>query len=134
MPGFNGDQMGRPEIVHFAKDILGCGCDNSVFNSIESKENFVLDCGIELKNRIVIGERLLIYIANAEDLKPEDLGKVIIEGITERNSMGYNRLRLAVVTPDAEKLSPAYLNGFGRLKEKDEKTHLHVVTDKDAAL
>ena len=132
MPGCNGDLVGKPEIVYFTQNILGCGCDKSVFESIDVTEDFVLTCGIKLRKKIVIGKRLLIYIADAGELKPEDLGKVINVGIAERNNMKYNRLRLAIVTSDAEGLSASYLTVFGCLTEKDEKTHIHIVSDEDA--
>lgn len=132
MPGSTGGIMGKSEIVYFAKNVLGCGCDNSVFDSIDLTENLVLASGIKLRKKIVIGKRLLIYIADADELKPEDLGKVITEGIAERNNMGYNRLRLAIVTSNVEGLSASYYTVFGCLTDKDEKTHMHIVTNEDA--
>ena len=72
-----GGIMGKSEIVYFAQNILGCGCDNSVFNSIDVTGQCDLDCGIRLRKKIVIGNRLLIYIADADEVKPGDIRKVI---------------------------------------------------------
>jgi len=124
--------MGKPEIVYFTKNILGCGCDNNVFDSIDLKENFVLNCSIKLRKKIVIGKKLLIYIADEDEVKPEELGKVISEGIFERDSMGYNRLRLAIVFSNSKEISTEYLTVFGSLVDKDEKTHIHIVSNRDA--
>jgi len=128
----HGGFMNRADIIHFAIHILGCGCDNSVFNSIEEKENVLLACGTRLKRKIIVGKRLLIYIVDAGALKPEDVGKVISEGMAERDSMGYNRLRLAIVSPEVSKDASAYLCSFGKLTGKDEKTHIHVISQEDA--
>ncbi len=124
--------MGKTEIVHFAQNVLGCGCDNSVFDSIDTEENVELDCGVSLKRRIVIGNRLLIYIGEENLIKPADLGKVFKDGVTERNGRGYNRLRVVILTPDAGKLFAAYNDVFINLTERDEKTHLHIISEKDA--
>lgn len=124
--------MDRAAIIHFAIHILGCGCDSSVFNSIEKEDKVLLGCGILLRRKIIIGRRLLIYIADSHELKPADIGKVISEGMNERDSMGYNRLRLAVVSPKVSEDASAYLCSFGKVTEKDEKVHIHIVSNEDA--
>ncbi|HNX25277.1 MAG TPA: hypothetical protein PKG60_14620 [Spirochaetota bacterium] len=124
--------MEKTGIVNFAMHILGCGCDNSVFDLIEKEDHSILNCGVKLRKKIVIGKRLLIYIADAEDIRPADIRNVISEGIAERDCMGYNRLRLAVVTPRVSDLAAAYLCEFGCLPGKDDRTHIHIVSDEDA--
>lgn len=124
--------MDRNAIIHFAVHILGCGCDSSVFNSIEKEDNVLLGCGIRLRKKILIGKRLLIYMADTEALKPGDVGNVISEGIRERDSNGYNRLRLAIISPRVSEDASAYLCSFGKLQAKDEKTHIHIVSREDA--
>ena len=124
--------MERTGIVHFAKHVLGCGCDNSVFDSIEKEEHSILDCGVKLRKKIVIGKRLLIYIADADDIRPADIANVISEGVAERDNMGYNRLRLAIITTRASNPAGEYLCEFGFLQGKDDRTHIHIVSDEDA--
>lgn len=124
--------MEKTGIVNFAMHVLGCGCDNSVFDSIEKEDHSILNCGVKLRKKIVIGKRLLIYIADADDIRPVDIKKVITEGVAERNIMGYNRLRLAIVTPYVSDLAAAYLCEFGCLHGKDDRTHIHIVSDEDA--
>lgn len=131
-PGSKGGLVGKTAIVNFAVHVLGCGCDNSVFDSIQNEDNCILDCGVKLRKKIVIGNRLLIYIADASEFRPEDVKSVISEGVNERNSKEYNRLRLAIVTPDVSELAPVYLAEFGALPAKDERTHIHVISEEDA--
>jgi len=124
--------MEKTGIVNFAMHVLGCGCDNSVFDSIEKEDHSILNCGVKLRKKIVIGRRLLIYIADANDIRPADVCPVISEGIHERDSMGYNRLRLAIVTPRVSELAASYLCEFGCMQGKDDRTHIHIVSDEDA--
>lgn len=128
----SGVDMEKSVIVNFAVHVLGCGCDNSVFDSIEKEDNTVLDCGVKLRKKIVIGRRLLIYIADSGDIRPEDVQAVISEGVAERDNMGYNRLRLAIVTPPGSNLASSYLCEFGFLPGKDDRTHIHIVSDEDS--
>jgi len=124
--------MEKTGIVNFAVHVLGCGCDNSLFDSIYKEDHCILNCGVKLRKKIVIGKRLLIYIADADDIRPEDIKNVISEGIAERNSMKYNRLRLAIVTPKVSEIAASYLSEFGCMSGKDDKTHIHIVSDEDA--
>jgi len=124
--------MEKTGIVNFAMHVLGCGCDNTVFDIIEKEDHSILNCGVKLRKKIVIGKRLLIYIADADDFRPEDIKSVVAEGIHERNSMGYNRLRLAIVTPRVGEIAASYLCEFGCLTDKDDKTHIHIVSNEDA--
>jgi hypothetical protein len=124
--------MEKTGIVNFAMHVLGCGCDNSVFDSIEKEDNSILNCGVKLRKKIIIGRRLLIYIADAHDIRSADVAAVISEGISERDSMGYNRLRLAIVTPRVGELAASYLCEFGCMQGKDDRVHIHIVSDEDA--
>ncbi len=124
--------MEKTGIVNFAVHVLGCGCDNSVFDSIEKTDNAILNCGVKIRKKIVIGRRLLIYIADACDIRSSDVQAVVLEGVAERDSMGYNRLRLAIVTPHVSDLAAGYLCEFGCMQGKDERVHIHIVSDEDA--
>lgn len=129
---FYGGYVEKERIIHFALDVLGCGCDHSVFNSIEEDEGVMLVCGVRLARRIVIGRRLMIYIVSAEVCPPAAVEAVIGEGMAERDGRGYNRLRLVIVSPDAAELRDVYAGAFSAVKVKDEKCHIHVVLPRDA--
>lgn len=124
--------MDTESIRHFAIDVLGCGCDQSVFNSIEVTDNPALACGVQLSKKILIGKRLLIYIADAGCCVPGEVEAVVRDGLIERNINGYNRLRLVIVTPDTVRLSKVYADAFGKLTDMDDKCHIHVVKPEDS--
>jgi len=120
--------MEYEDIKRFAIDVLGCGCDNSVFNRIDHNRNYRLPSGITLSSRILIGARLLIYIIDRDFASPADLKSVVLDGLEERNSRGYNRLRVVVTTASTDTDAPKYIKTFNDIPVRDEKTHLHVIS------
>jgi hypothetical protein len=78
--------MENEVIKRFAIDVLGCGCEDSVFSRIDHNRSFRLPSGVTLSSRILIGERLLIYIADSNSVSPADLKAVVRDGLEERNS------------------------------------------------
>jgi len=117
------------EIKKFAQDILGCGCSEDVFKSIDRQENIKIENNLNLDKKILIGNRLLIYILNCDD--PEfithNLGSYINAGIRERNSNGYNRLRFVISASSVNLLKPAAEKSFQELSLPDDKIHLHIL-------
>lgn len=124
--------MDRERIKNFTLDVLGCGCDQSVFNSIETEESVNLACGVILSRKIIIGRRLMIYIVPAENCAAGRVADVIRDGLDEREKCGYNRLRLVIVSPDTDGISAAYNDAFVKTVLRDEKCHIHVVSPEDA--
>lgn len=124
--------MDKDVIKHFAIDVLGCGCDHSVFNSIEVTADACLPCGVRLTKKILIGGRLLIYIAAAECCAPGEVEAVVRDGLSERNANGYNRLRLVIVSPGAGSMKDSYIEAFNRITAKDERCHIHIVRPEEA--
>jgi hypothetical protein len=120
--------MENEVIKRFAIDVLGCGCEDSVFNRIEQSRSFRLPSGITLASRILIGDRLLIYIADSNTVSPADLKSVVRDGLEDRNSGGYNRLRVVIKTDIPDDETPRYLKTFNTITVKDDKTHLHVLS------
>jgi len=120
--------MENEVIKRFAIDVLGCGCDDSVFNSIEQSRSYRLPSGITLSTRIIIGGKLLIYIAESNSVSPADLKSVVRDGLEERNSSGYNRLRVVIKTESPDADTPRYSKSFNEITVRDDKTHLHVLS------
>lgn len=120
--------MENEVIKRFAIDVLGCGCDDSVFNSIEQNRSYRLPSGITLSSRILIGGKLLIYIADNNTVSPADLKAVVRDGLEERNSSGYNRLRVVIKTESPETDASRYSKSFNDITVRDDKTHLHVLS------
>lgn len=124
--------MEKERIKKFALDVLGCGCDRSVFDSIDVTDNCMLSCGVSLSRKILIGRRLLIYIADADQCAPDRVERILAEGLRERDGCGYNRLRLVIVASDPASLRKAYNDAFEKSTMRDEKTHIHVVGPDEA--
>ncbi|HPJ35817.1 MAG TPA: hypothetical protein PK358_13350 [Spirochaetota bacterium] len=120
--------MDNEIVKRFAVDVLGCGCEDSVFKSIEKNRSFRLPSGITLPLRILIGNRLLIYIADSETVSPADLKSVVRDGLRERDSSGYNRLRVVIRSEEPDTVSDKYIKTFNEIAERDEKTHVHVLS------
>lgn len=120
--------MDNEMIKKFAIDVLGCGCDNSVFDRIEQSRSFRLPSGITLSSRILIGNRLLIYIIDRDSMSPSDIKAIVRDGLEERNSSGYNRLRVVVTTDNVDEDTRRYTKVFADIQGRDEKTHLHILS------
>lgn len=120
--------MNKESIERFAREILGCGCEAEVFKNIEKNDAVTMPGGVEITHRILIGNRLLIYVWRGERSPgDETLCAIIEEGIKERNANGYNRFRLALITGDTagDERVEAILSD---VKGRDEKVHLHYLS------
>jgi hypothetical protein len=84
-----------------------------------------------LRNKINIGNRLLIYILEVNNTGPikNILPFLVKSGKTERDNLKFNRFRLVLITDRVEEIKRTAESIFGDIN-KDEKVHLHVV-DKD---
>ena len=73
-------------IKRFVQEMLGCGCPEEVFRSIEAQRNVRLNSFIVLSARIVIGNRLLIYVTEpeSEGCIEEHLPVLVTAGMDEK--------------------------------------------------
>jgi len=115
-------------IKTFVKQTLGCGCPEEVFEYIDCKSNIKLKNDILLRNKINIGNRLLIYIieANNPSFIKNSLPLLLSAGIKERDSLRFNRFRLVLITDKVDEIKEVAESLFNTIN-KDEKVHLHVV-------
>jgi len=116
-------------IKSFVQEILGCGCPEEVFDSINYTHNVLLSNRMMLHSAITIGNRLLIYIveANVNSVVEKNLAFLVTTGKNERDSRGLNRVRLVIVSD--EKLDRQLMQSqFDGLKGMDEKIHLHFIS------
>jgi hypothetical protein len=100
--------MLSPErIRHFVQNTLGCSCPEEVFRSIDIHRNVRVNSFIVLDSTIIIGNRLLVHIAEAGTAGciEEHLPILVNAGKKERDEKGLNRFRLVLVsdTPDEER-------------------------------
>lgn len=119
----------KREVTLFARDTLGCRCEDEVFRSI-TLELETLPDGAMPYVRVVIGRRLLIYLAKAAFDAP--LQRLMPElaslGRQERDSRRYNRFRLVLACTDGLFLTDVH-TWFKLVVGQDDKAHLHVVAD-----
>ena len=124
------------KIKLFVIQTLGCACPEEVFQYIDCQHNIKLNDDILLHNKINIGNRLLIYVVemNSPDLIKRKLPILIQTGKKERDSSGFNRFRLAIVTDKVDQIKHIADSVFKNLKDKDEKIHLHIIHKKEISL
>jgi hypothetical protein len=120
-------------IKHFVQHTLGCSCPEEVFRSIEVRNTVHLGSFVTLDSAIIIGNRLLVYVAKAGSAGciEEHLPVLIDKGRTERDKKGLNRFRLVLVVDDPGEVRQAAERQFEELRGKDEKVHLHVIKKSD---
>ena len=61
-------KVSNAKIKSFATQTLGCQCPEEVFNFIDCQRNIELSNQILLINKINIGNRLLIYVVETDDI------------------------------------------------------------------
>lgn len=112
----------------FAREILGCGCPNSVFEVVKMQS---LD---KQHYKLNVGNRLLIYIVRLGDEKGlREIEKSRLQylrrGVAERDEYGFNRFRLVFARGSdlriAEDKEREILNT--NYDFCDGKTHVHIV-------
>lgn len=124
-----GIQPASAALEHFARESLGCRCAPEVFSRVEDSAA-PLPGLPEVRRRIAIGGRLLIYLVEV----PDDASMVtridrwVAAGRAERDERGMNRLRLVVSLNDPTPVSvTAIEDAFSRMRGLDERIHLHVL-------
>lgn len=123
----------RENIKSFVRQVLGCQCPEDAFRHVENKCSIPLHNGILLRNRINIGNRLLVYVVVTDSAAfvKDALHELLRTGKDERDRMGFNRFRLVLAADDVEGIAEVADTTFNAFPQRDEKVHLHVVT-KDA--
>jgi hypothetical protein len=112
----------------FAVNVLGCNCPEEVFSTIEFKRAPGPVGGVAPIFRILIGGRLMVLgFADSELREPHDsLARVVAEGVVRRDRLGFNRLRIVVVSDDPG-CGVRLQTIFEGIPEKDDRVHLHVL-------
>ncbi len=112
----------------FAVNVLGCNCPEEVFSSIQFEKAPGRVGGAGLIFEILIGGRLMVLGVAGTELQElrVSLARLVAEGVARRESQGFNRLRIVVVSDDRECLA-RLMPLFEGIPEKDERVHLHVV-------
>lgn len=112
----------------FVRQDLGCGCPEEIFADIDLTLPELGQDRLVYK-KLIIGRRLLIAILPCDD--PATLQHLLPQLVQqlrqERDSMGYNRVRIVIAAtePILIQLSADLL--FQGLNDIDERMHLHIL-------
>lgn len=122
-----------PALRGFVRDTLGCACPESVFESVERGR--LANVAGQPVTRLVIGGRLLIYVAAGEPTAAR-VAALAASGRWDRDASGLNRFRLVLGLPAEASEVAALEAAFGDAAGGDPKAHLHCVpaAARDAAL
>jgi len=126
----------HPAIKAFVQNTLGCACPEDVFETIEYRQEPGDPCEAKIwDKRINVGNRLLIYIVNIDEEPSlaDNIQSVLAAGVSERNSKGFNRFRLVLVSPDCDATRHSAEKIFNESAHHDEKTHLHIVDENEVS-
>jgi hypothetical protein len=115
----------REKIKAFVQGVLGCGCAEEVFKTIESRHAKKGDVRYD---RINIGNRLLIYVFRADDPEfiEKELPGMLLTGMKERDGGGFNRFRLVLAT-DVPAAGVAAMTAYKKTGLADDRLFIHVV-------
>lgn len=128
--------MSDPQAIrHFVVEDLGCQCPDEVFEKIVLERDRPPISGVALDHRINIGDRLLVYLVDGQQLRQPalQLAALVAAGLQDRDQHRFNRFRLVVVTTEAVRDERMLRPLFEQLGGRDERTHLHVVTPAQVA-
>jgi len=131
------DSKSEP-IKFFVKDILGCQCEDSVFESIVQEKEVRLEPELLVNRVLIIGNRLLIYLYFFNNYNKNDLDvilpKLIAHGRAWREDRNLNRFRLVIISNDPTEFETQANEIFVKNIGNDEKIHLHVLSENDINL
>jgi len=121
----------KGKIKAFVQDELGCGCGEEVFKIIELQQDEMAGTHYD---RVNIGNRLLIYIFEADDpgFAGKELAGIARAGKEERDRKGFNRFRLVLSTDEA-RVEIAAMKAYRELDFIDDRMFLHVVSKEQIA-
>jgi hypothetical protein len=122
------DPSDSEAIERFVRGTLGCGCPDEVFNSIAVERMRGPDASAPYL-RLLVGNRLLIYVLEAQDPGPARaaMSMLVRQGLEERDRIGLNRFRLVLA---ADHPTPALTATAVSLTDEiglDDRAHLHVI-------
>lgn len=115
-------------ITHFVRRTLGCKCPDEVFQSIARSHEQDAERQTPY-TRLLIGNRLLIYVLDAEHTKKISaaVSTLATRGRAERDAGNFNRFRLVLATPYPTQVMADAQTCFAEAPGHDDRTHLHVI-------
>lgn len=120
------DPVDRQSLEEFVRGTLGCQCPDEVFRSISLDHQRAPGCAWPFA-RLAVGDRLLIYVLEAQALTTAAVSALASQGRAERDAKGYNRFRLVIASDTPARLIDAARAGFARVADEDDRAHLHLL-------
>lgn len=121
----SGEMVSDESVKDFVRKKLGCDCSEDVFSYIKNERDVEVG-GVRLRNRINIGNRLLVYVMEGSAGVLDKLTAVLRAGKGDRDANAFNRFRLVLVTDD-KSLKKTAFDTFKAISGLDEKVHFHVM-------
>lgn len=115
-----------PELERFIRQTLGCGCPDSVFESVSITRGPVGAGASDQACWIEVGGRLLIAVCAYRPGLAARLADLFDAAARRRDSAGFNRFRLVVTDAQGEDRI-ALETAFAPLGARDDRLHLHLV-------
>jgi hypothetical protein len=118
----------RQSIEHFVRTTLGCKCPDEVFESIAIERAPTPYAALPY-TRLVIGDRLLIYIHETQpaEATTATVSRLAQQGLSERDAKQYNRYRLVIVSAHPTQVLDDARTSFASVVGNDQRAHLHVL-------
>ena len=119
----------KKEIRRFIRHTLGCTCPDEVFEHIDIESMSQIDHISGDFTRLVMGNRLLVYIWKLEeiDLLLKQFSSIFQTGKNERDQKNLNRFRLVIGTPWLEEAKQILEQAVASHDYTDDKSHLHIL-------
>ena len=120
--------MTRAQIKAFVKGSLGCTCPDDVFDVVDDVGDVEIASGLSLLHKITVGNRLLIYVYEADSIGnlKEHVPILVRHGNEEKTRRGYNRFRLVLLSDAIGAVRPIAKPLFESANDQ-ENTHLHII-------
>jgi hypothetical protein len=127
---YNSHVEDHNDLRTFIRQTLGCECPDEVLRRIECTSNLALPGGAGLGCRLDVGGRLLVYVlptpVDPETLRSR-LAAAVEQGITDRETGGFNRLRIVLAADDVVEVEQTARRAFADCHCPDARIHLHIV-------
>ena len=148
----NFNELNQNNIKEFIK-YLGCECSDDVFKIIEIQNNIISNNELVIKQKINIGNKLLIYLIEINEFfnQTKELSEIfkifrniLLKGKIERDNKKFNRFRLVIIInkigkndsfkniKDIKNIINKFQEIFQELQNGkiiDEKIHLHIIEE-----
>ncbi len=112
----------------FVRGTLGCQCPEEIFSAITIKQGRNPDSDLTY-TRLVIGNRLLIYVLEARHSSalPLEVATLAARGRADRDTDRLNRFRLVLTSDRPDEAQAEVDAAFSSAAGDDDHAHLHVV-------